>query len=184
MGQRDSNPRTPSVYIRRRAYKTIPLTTTDPRRHRGDQPPANALRHCRTRTMSRSAAGIEPAPQAGDLCSSLYGFCTRLSYALWTVQGLNLRPSACDADALPSELTVQSQTVWTGSRGPLSRTVESDTPTGASETARALPPYPAGGTHSYRVGLNRRYRAHCVTARIEPAHMPHVCASDHTSGAT
>ena len=49
--------------------------------------------------------------------------------------------------------------------------MESDTSTGASGLARALPPYPAGSTHSHRVGLNRRYRAHCVTARIEPAHM-------------
>ena len=35
----------------------------------------------------------------------------------------------------------------------LGRPVESDTPTGASGLARALRPYPAGSTHSYRVGL-------------------------------
>lgn len=65
----------------------------------GDQPrSANVIRtrtqtQLVTRTQNlclRSAAGIEPAPQAGDLCSSLYGFCTRLSYALWTVQDSNL----------------------------------------------------------------------------------------------
>lgn len=70
--------------------KTIPLTKTRPAKPCGGQPTALNSAHFRTRTMSRSAAGIEPAPQAVDLCSSLYGFCTRLSYALWTVQDSNL----------------------------------------------------------------------------------------------
>ena len=81
----------------------------------------------------------------------LYGFCTRLSYALWTVQGLNLRPSACDADALPSELTVQKLACL----GPAARTT--DIPCGARHSsgspmlARALPPYPAAGAPTHIV---------------------------------
>lgn len=126
--------------------------------------------------MSRSAPGIEPSPiipkHRNGTEHPKEGRSPTVSYALWTVQDLNLRPTGCKPDTLPTELTVQkSQPVWTGPRGPLSRPVESDTPTGASGLARALPPYPAGSTHSHRVGLNRRYRAHCVTAGIEPAHM-------------
>ena len=62
----------------------------------------------------------------------------------WTVQGLNLRPSACDADALPSEPTVQKLACL----GPAARTT--DMPCGARHSsgspmlARALRPTPRG----------------------------------------
>lgn len=34
---------------------------------------------------------------------------SHVSYALWTVQGLNLRPPACKTGALPTELTAQKR---------------------------------------------------------------------------
>lgn len=102
---------------------------------------------------------------------------------MWTVQGLNLRPSACDADALPSELTVQKLACL----GPAARTT--DMPCGARHTsgspmlARALRPTPRGVPTQITWALPAVSGALCNGENRTRSHA-HVCASDHTSGAT
>lgn len=63
--------------------------------------------------MSRSAPGIEPSPIIPEHRNGTEhpkeGRSPTVSYALWTVQDLNLRPTGCKPDALPTELTVQKR---------------------------------------------------------------------------
>lgn len=151
--------------VQKRERHTQPRRRSTPLSKR-DQNASRKLRLRRERkNRLRSAAGLEPATSGPPvLC--------HLSYALWTVQESNLRPSACDADALPSEPTVQKLACL----GPAAQTRK--LPCGARHSSgsfradlRSATLPRSRSTHSHRVGLNRRYRAHCVTARIEPAHM-------------
>lgn len=111
---------------------------------------------------------------------------------MWTVQGLNLRPSACDADALPSELTVQKLACL----GPAARTT--DMPCGARHSsgslmlARALRPTPRGvPTHIVWAlpavlgalcnGGNRTFPLTCACLRKRPHQWRYLGGGHHRS---
>ena len=125
--------------------------------------------------MSRSAPGIEPSPIIPEHRNGTEhpkeGRSPTVSYALWTVQDLNLRPTGCKPDALPTELTVQKASLSELAHAEPLAARRIRHPHGSLGFTPRSAPYTAGSTHSHRVGLNRRSQAHCVTAGIEPAHM-------------